>query len=52
MKLSSSELLDIKGGASASLINAFVKGIALLLDLGKGLGSAIRRITDNKSCEV
>ena len=52
MKLSDVELLEIRGGVSASLINAFVKGISLLLELGKGLGSAIRRITDKKSCEI
>ena len=34
------------------LFSLFVKGISLLLELGKGLGSAIRRITDKKSCEI
>lgn len=52
MKLSSLELLNISGGATPSIINAFVKGISILIDLGKSLGSAIRRITDNKSCEI
>ena len=52
MKLNNNELLSIKGGAtSATLINAIVKGIELLMELGKTLGSTIRRVSANKSCE-
>lgn len=52
MKLNNSELLEIKGGAvSATLINAIVKGIELLMNLGKMLGSTIRRATSNNPCE-
>lgn len=53
MKLTEKELLTINGGAvSAVLINAIVKGISLLIDLGKSLGSTIRRISENKTCEI
>lgn len=52
MKLDRKELLNIKGGAaSATLINAIVKGISLLMELGKTLGSTIRRVSANKTCE-
>ena len=51
MKLDKQELLKISGGAvSAALINAIAKGIALLMELGKSLGSTIRRVTTNKPC--
>lgn len=44
-ELNCKELLEIKGGAiSGTLINAFVRGINSLLDLGRSLGTAIRRI--------
>lgn len=53
MRLNNNELLMIRGGAaSATLINAIVKGISLLIDLGKSLGSTIRRVSANKSCSV
>ncbi len=53
MKLNKEELLKISGGAvSATLINAIVKGIYILIELGKSLGSTIRRVTANKSCEI
>ena len=52
MKISDDELLRIYGGSvSATFINAFVKGISLLVELGKSLGSSIRRVSDNKICE-
>ena len=39
------ELKEIKGGAVSvgTIINAVVKAISLALELGRGLGSAIRR---------
>ena len=52
MKLSNEELISIYGGASATFINAIVKGISLLIDLGKSLGSVIRRISSGETCDV
>ncbi len=46
------ELICIVGGVSisATLVNAFARGINTLLELGRSLGSAIRRIFDKKLC--
>ncbi len=53
MILNKNELLNISGGAvNATFINAIVKGISLLMDLGKTLGSTIRRAVTNSSCEI
>lgn len=53
MRLNDDELLMVIGGAvSATLINAFIKGISILIDLGKSFGSSIRRATSNTSCEI
>lgn len=53
MKLNKDELLKIKGGTiSSTMVNAIVKGISLLIDLGKSFGTTIRRISANKTCDV
>jgi hypothetical protein len=52
-KLNYDELLNISGGSttvSATLINAFARGISTILELGRSIGSSIRRITTNKVC--
>ena len=50
-ELNHKELLEIKGGAiSGTLINAFLRGINSLLDLGRSLGTAIRRIQLGRFC--
>lgn len=53
MKLEKQALLQIKGGASmsASMINAFVRGIDIIMDVGRSLGSAIRRMRDGNVCK-
>jgi bacteriocin-like protein len=53
-KLNNNELNEIIGGASLSgtLINAFVRGINALLDLGRSLGNAIRRINSKSICPL
>ncbi len=44
MLLNNRELVELKGGAlSASYINAITRGATFLLDLGRAIGSAIRR---------
>lgn len=54
IELKRDELFDICGGISISgtLINAVTKGITTILDLGRSLGSAIRRIGSNNVCPV
>lgn len=52
MKISDNEAKTIFGGSvSSTLISAVVKGIFLIVELGKSLGSSIRRVSDNKICE-
>ncbi len=52
-KLNERDLVNIKGGSiSGTLINAFVRGINALLDLGRSLGNAIRRISSNNICKL
>jgi len=45
-------LLEIEGGLniSGSLVTSFTKAINAVLDLGRSLGSAIRRISDGNLC--
>ena len=39
------------GGITSTILNAIVKGIGVVADLGRTLGSAIRRLFDNKLCD-
>ena len=54
MELKKSELIQIYGGAniSGTLINSIVRGIEAILDLGRSLGSSIRRIGSNNICSM
>lgn len=53
MELEKQELMNIVGGAiSASMISAVVRGINSLLDLGRSVGTAIRRIQSGKVCSL
>lgn len=54
MELDKRELLTIVGGFSISgtLINAFVRGINSILNLGRSLGTAIRRIQSGSVCTL
>ena len=53
-QLKKQELLEIKGGINitGTLISSFVKGIEVVLDLGRSLGSALRRSNDNNLCPL
>ncbi len=47
------ELLNVIGGSfSGTLINAFVRGINALMDVGRSLGSAIRMYKDGAKCPL
>ncbi len=54
MELEKRELLTIVGGIniSGTLINSIVKGINSILDLGRSLGSSIRRIWSGNICTL
>lgn len=38
-------------GTSATIINTFIRGISTMLDVGKILGSSLRRFLDKGKCE-
>ena len=55
MELSNKELLNIDGGASfytAAFINAAARGISTVMEVGRSLGSAIRRLVNGKWCSI
>ncbi len=53
MILNDNQLKSISGGAiTSTLINAIVKGFSLIIELGKSLGSTIRRVTSGKTCDI
>ncbi|HHX16439.1 MAG TPA: hypothetical protein GX725_00785 [Mollicutes bacterium] len=53
MELNNNELMNIRGGSiSGTLINALARGINTLLDLGRSLGNAIRRIQTKSICKI
>lgn len=53
-KITNHELLNIYGGISISgtLINSISRGINTILDLGRSLGSAIRRVMEKNICSL
>ena len=54
MKIEKKELMLIEGGASISgtLLNAIAKLGSTILDAGRALGSALRRLSSNKICPI
>lgn len=52
--LTNEELKKIQGGInwSASLISSIARGINSIMDLGRSLGSAIRRIQYGQMCSL
>ena len=54
MKLNKYELKNIIGGGSisATLLNYIIKGFNSILDIGRYLGSGIRRITSTNMCDM
>lgn len=50
-ELSKNELMKISGGGiSGAMITAFIKGINTILELGRSLGTAIRRVQTGCLC--
>ena len=51
MQLSNEELKNLIGGSlTASFLSALVRGFNFILDLGKTIGTAIRRGTSGNAC--
>ena len=53
-ELNNKELMNIEGGASltAAFLNAAARTIETVMDIGRSLGSAIRRAFSGKVCSV
>lgn len=53
-KLNNNELINICGGLSitGTLLNSLVRGISSFLDLGRYIGNALRRTSENKMCPI
>lgn len=55
VELSNKELLNIDGGASwfsASLLNAVSRAITTFVDMGRSVGTAIRRAINGSICPL
>ena len=51
--LNNSELREIDGGSlTGTIINALTSAAKAVLDLGRSLGSAIRRLSEDKKCAI
>lgn len=51
MTLKKEALMSIQGGAiSAALLNGIIKGLEGLFNLGRSLGTSLRRLMTKKSC--
>lgn len=54
-KLTKKEMLNLYGGASAitgAFLSSIIKGINIILELGRSVGSAIRRGSGGKLCSI
>ena len=53
-ELNNKELMNIEGGGSvtATFLNSVSRAISTILDLGRSLGSAIRRTVNNSICPL
>lgn len=53
-ELSKKELLEIEGGVTltAALLSALVRGASVSLEVGRSLGSSIRRLLFSCTCDI
>lgn len=53
-ELNKNEMLEINGGSvvNSALISALVKGASTFLEIGRSLGSSIRRLIANCKCDI
>lgn len=53
IKLNKQQLLEIDGGGiSGTLLSSIIKGVTSIFDLGKSLGTALRRIIGKNICPL
>lgn len=53
-KLTKNEMLNLYGGGTitGAFLSSLIKGINTILELGRSLGSAIRRGTGGRMCSI
>lgn len=53
IKLTKNELIEIEGGfnITGTLLNSITKGVSVIMDIGRSLGSSIRRIMSGNLCD-
>lgn len=53
-KLNNQELMEIEGGATltASFLNAASRALSTLMDIGRSLGTSIRRMINGSYCSI
>ena len=53
-KLTKEEMVNLSGGATitGAFLSSLIKGIDIILELGRSLGSAIRRGSGGKLCSM
>ena len=49
-ELRKEEMLKVKGGFSSALLNAFMRTVSVMFNLGQAVGSSIRRVVNGKMC--
>ena len=50
--LENQELINVNGGIAATTINYFCKLVNTVFDIGRALGSAIRRVESDNICSL
>ena len=50
IELKKEEMLQIKGGFSSALLNAMMRTVSVMFNLGQAVGSSIRRAINGKMC--
>lgn len=54
-KLTNKEMINLYGGATAitgAFLSSIIRGINIILELGRSVGSAIRRGSGGKLCSI
>ena len=51
MQLTDLELSNYVGGVNATFVNAIIRGFTFVLDLGRTIGTAIRRGISGNACQ-
>ena len=49
-ELKKEEMLQIKGGFSSALLNAMMRTVSVMFNVGQAVGSAIRRAVSGRYC--